>query len=56
MPNENVLRRDGRGNAPIKDFAYNIDRVEEITGIDFFAILPDDVEEALESKVYSYSK
>lgn len=48
MPNENVLRRDGRGNAPIKDFAYNIDRVEEITGIDFFAILPDDVEDKVE--------
>lgn len=48
MPNENVLRRDGRGNAPIKDFAYNIDRVEEITGIDFFAILPDDVEDKIE--------
>ncbi len=48
MPNENVLRRDGRGNAPIKDFAYNIDRVEEITGIDFFAILPDDVENKIE--------
>lgn len=48
MPNKNVLRRDGRGNAPIKDFAYNIDRVEEITGIDFFAILPDDVEDKIE--------
>ncbi len=48
MPNENVLRRDGRGNAPIKDFAYNIDRVEEITGIDFFAILPDDIEDKIE--------
>lgn len=48
MPNENVLRRDGNGNAPIKDFAVNIDRVEELTGIDFFAILPDDIENKIE--------
>lgn len=48
MPNENILRRDGNGNAPIKDFAVNIDRVEEVTGIDFFAILPDDVENKIE--------
>ncbi len=53
MPNENVLRRDGRGNAPVKDFAVSIDRVEELTGIDFFAILPDDIEDRIEKR-YEY--
>lgn len=49
MPNQNVLRRDGRGNAPIRDFAKNIDYVEKVTGIDFFAILPDDIENKIEA-------
>lgn len=54
MPNENVMRRDGRGNAPIKDFAVNIDRVEELTGIDFFAVLPDKIENKIEAR-YEYN-
>lgn len=49
MPNKNVLRRDGRGNAPIRDFAKNIDYVEKVTGIDFFAILPDNIEDKIEA-------
>lgn len=49
MPNHNVMRRDGRGNAPIRDFAKNIDYVEKVTGIDFFAILPDDIEDKIEA-------
>lgn len=53
MPNKNVMRRDGRGNAPVKDFAVNIDRVEQLTGIDFFAILPDDIENRIEAR-YEY--
>lgn len=32
-------------------FAVTVDAVEEITGIDFFPELPDDIEEALESSV-----
>lgn len=53
MPNKNVMRRDGRGNAPVKDFAVSIDRVEQVTGIDFFAILPDDIENRIEAR-YEY--
>ena len=49
MPNQNVMRRDGRGNAPVKDFAKNVDYVEKVTGIDFFSILPDDIEDKIEA-------
>lgn len=37
----------------MKDYAMSIDEVEEITGYDFFYNLPDDMEEAIESK-YSF--
>lgn len=50
MPHENVQRRDGRGNAPVKDFAVPIDSIEALTGIDFFAILPDDIEDRIEAR------
>ena len=33
----------------MKDQAYSIDKVEEITGIDFFPALPDDIENRVES-------
>ncbi len=35
-----------------KDLFYNsIDQVERITGIDFFPILPDNIEEEIESNL-----
>ena len=35
-----------------RDLYYNsIDQVERITGIDFFPILPDDLEDEIESKL-----
>ena len=34
----------------LKGYVYNIDELEQKTGIDFFCNLPDDVEETLESK------
>lgn len=36
---------------PLKSHAVSIDSVESITGLDFFAPLPDDIEEALEAYV-----
>lgn len=44
LPNEN-------SNKSLQSFATTVDEVEAITGIDFFPLLPDDVEEKLESSV-----
>lgn len=41
--------RDYKQTSP-KDLAVSVDRVEEITGIDFFPQFPDKVEKAMESK------
>ena len=47
MPNsEKVKRTDWQ------DYLVTVDKVESVTGYDFFAYLNDDVEEAIESKVY----
>lgn len=42
LPNEN-------SDKPLQAFATTVDEVEAITGIDFFPLLPDDIEEKLES-------
>jgi endonuclease G len=44
MPNEG-------SKLPIQTYAFTIDSVEKITGIDFFDKLPDDIENELESTV-----
>lgn len=44
MPNEN-------SSEPLEYFAMTVDEVEEITGIDFFPSLPDDIEETIESSL-----
>jgi len=36
---------------PIQSYAVTIDRVESVTGIDFFVGLPDDIEEQVESNL-----
>ena len=47
MPNsEKVKRTDWQ------DYIVTVDKVESVTGYDFFAYLSDDVEESIESKVY----
>ncbi len=38
-------------SADIMDFAVSINEVEEVTGIDFFYLLPDDIEEEIESNI-----
>ena len=35
--------------AALRSYACSVDKVEEITGIDFFHLLPDDVEEEIEA-------
>ena len=42
-----VLAQDAKGN--LSAFAMTVDDVESLTGIDFFPLLPDDEESALES-------
>ena len=42
MPNEKC-------NAPLKTYVRTIDEVEAATGFDFFAALPDDVEQSVEA-------
>lgn len=43
MPNENTTR-------PLSDFVVPIDKVEQLTGIDFFPALPDDIEKKVEAQ------
>ncbi len=50
MPNsEKVKRTDWT------DYLVTVDKVESVTGYDFFAYLSDDVEEQIESKIYQYN-
>ena len=44
LPNE-------KSNKPLTSFAVSIDKVEEITGIDFFYQLSDNIENHIESKI-----
>ena len=37
------------GNRPLEKYVTTVDQLEELTGIDFFASLPDDVEQVVES-------
>ena len=43
LPNE-------KGKKKMPSYAVSIDKVEEVTGIDFFPLLPDDVEDVLEAE------
>ena len=36
---------------PLQNYAVTIDKVESLTGIDFFYALPDEIEEEIESKI-----
>jgi endonuclease G len=38
------------GNRPKGDYVNSVDQVERITGIDFFAALPDKVEKKVEAE------
>ena len=44
-----IEHKDGTSWGKLKDYAVNIDRLEELTGIDFFCNLSDQVEIAVES-------
>ena len=42
------------GNKKLNTYIRNIDEIEELTGIDFFPLLPDNVEETIESQTNIY--
>lgn len=44
------IYKNGDGNRPKGDYVNTVDQVERITGIDFFAALPDEVERKVESE------
>lgn len=53
----NVPNQMGMGKTgDWEQYITTIDEIESLTGYDFFELLPDDIEDALESKLYSYSK
>jgi endonuclease G len=43
-----LMRNEG-SDKPLKSFAVSIDKVEQVTGLDFFPQLPDELETSLES-------
>lgn len=43
------LLNNEKGNDPVSSYAVTIDKIEELTGIDFFHNVPDVIEEGLES-------
>ena len=47
LPNEESKR-------PLNSFAVSVDKVEKMTGIDFFSQLPDDLERELEADTLSH--
>jgi endonuclease G len=56
-PEKNImigfLMTNAKLSGKLSSYAISVDRIEEITGIDFFSELPDDIENDLESKVVS---
>ncbi len=45
-----ILPQDVQGGAPLQPYATSVDEVERRTGLDFFTLLPPDVQERLESR------
>ncbi|MDY4499614.1 MAG: hypothetical protein SPE04_08590 [Prevotella sp.] len=44
-----------RSGDDLKKYVVSIDRLEELTGIDFFCNLPDDIENKVEAQTYTVS-
>ena len=53
----NVPNQMGMGKTgDWEQFLCSVDYIEALTGYDFFELLPDNIEDKLESRVYEYSK
>ena len=48
VPNKMGMQKTGDW----EQFLCSVDEIEELTGYDFFELLPDDIENKLEAKVY----
>lgn len=46
-----LFENRGHKNLPLSTFAIPVDSVEKVTGIDFFHLLPDDLETEMETRV-----
>lgn len=44
------IYKNGEGDRPMGDYVNTVDEVERMTGIDFFAVLDDETEEAVEAE------
>ena len=42
------IYKNSAGNRPLDSYVNSIDQVERITGLDFFSVLPDEVENRVE--------
>lgn len=51
MPNQNETEPGKSYNRRVRRYAVSVDSIEVLTGIDFFPILPDDVEDLVESQI-----
>ena len=45
------MPQDNKSASRLADYAVTVDAVEEQTGLDFFATLPDGQEETMESRL-----
>ena len=53
----NVPNRMGMGKTgDWEQYICSVDEIEDLTGYDFFELLPDDIEDVLESREYVYTK
>ena len=50
VPNQKGCGKEGSW----QQYLCSVDYIEEVTGYDFFELLPDDIEEEIESKVMSW--
>jgi endonuclease G len=39
------------GERPLKEYIVSVDKIEKMTGMDFFSALPDDLENQLEKEI-----
>lgn len=46
-----IMPQNVRGNESLMKYTTSVDKIEEATGLDFFAVLPDDVEQRVEAAV-----
>jgi endonuclease G len=48
------IMKNEKEELPLSSYVVSVDRVEKITGLDFFSALPDDVENSIESSTSTY--